>query len=60
MTDAEKEIRRWKPMLSGGHDPEAMRALQEAIEREQQPRRCLRDVLPGNQPRNGGDCEEKK
>ena len=60
--EAEAEIRRWRPMPNGGHDPECVRSLREAAAAEGNAWGCLRGVLPGNITENGentGGAEKK-
>ena len=55
--ETEAEIRRWRAMPNGGHDPE-LRALWQA----ELVRNELLDVLPGDKPGNGantGGAERK-
>lgn len=55
--EAEAELRRWRPIPGGGHDPE-LRALWQA----ELARNELLDVLPGDKPGNGantGGAERK-
>ena len=50
--EAEAELRRWKPMPNGGHDPDFVRTLREGTSVERQVRT---EVLPGNIARNGAN-----
>ena len=50
--EAEAELRRWRPMPNGGHDPEFVRTLREGADLEWPVRP---EVLPGNIARNGAN-----
>lgn len=50
--EVEREIRAWRPMPNGGHDPEFVRTLREGTSVE---RKVRTELLPGNIARNGAN-----